>query len=506
MQGKKDYQEKLFIRFQLSDYVPVDNFYRQLKGILDLTFLYGETSQYYGAEGQKSIDPVVFFKLMLVGYLENLTSDRRIISSARMRMDILYFLGYGPDEELPCHSTLCRTRRLFGEDLFNKIFKLVLKQCIDKGMLSGKRQAIDSALIKANASMSSLVEKEVLEDAAAYASELEANTDQESIRSIVPEPVTSKEKVSKSQIVKSNKTHYSPADEDARISLKPGKPCRLNYLAQTCVDTSSLVITSMQAFHADKKDTNCFNEIFQSSVANLKDNGLHIEEILADGGYSSLEVLQTLKDYNITGYISNRIKVSPANTGFVFDRENDRYICPNGAFLTYRRTKVHSENSKTRLYQSSVKDCKNCPFNKSCANSRNYRVIEGMGDRELVIQMEERMRTRRGKIMKSIRSSSVEPVLGTLINYTGLRQINTKGIKQANKCMLMAATAYNLKKLLKFNQIQKIKSINISAIGPVHKNNMPKKFVNGYFLNQINRFFRQILEKLQPICFGLQFS
>jgi len=94
MQGKKDYQEKLFIQFQLSNYVPQDNFYRQLKSILDLSFLYDSTSKYNGKEGQKSIDPVVFMKLMLIGYLENLNSDRRIVATSRMRIDILYFLGY----------------------------------------------------------------------------------------------------------------------------------------------------------------------------------------------------------------------------------------------------------------------------------------------------------------------------------------------------------------------------------------------------------------------------
>jgi hypothetical protein len=66
MQGKKSHQEKLFIQFQLSDYVPADNFYRQLKKILDLQFLYQSTAGYYGKEGQKSIDPVVFMKLMLI--------------------------------------------------------------------------------------------------------------------------------------------------------------------------------------------------------------------------------------------------------------------------------------------------------------------------------------------------------------------------------------------------------------------------------------------------------
>lgn len=165
MQGKKEFQEKLFIRFQLSDYVPQDNFYRQLKSIIDFSFLYNSTSHYYGKEGQKSIDPVVFMKLMLVGYLENLNSDRRIIASSRMRMDILYFIGYDLDEELPWHSTLSRTRQLYGQEQFLSLFKAVLKQCIDKGLVAGKRQAIDSVFVKANAAMAQMIEREVLNDA-----------------------------------------------------------------------------------------------------------------------------------------------------------------------------------------------------------------------------------------------------------------------------------------------------------------------------------------------------
>ena len=120
MQGKKEYSEKLFLNFQLSDKVPEDNFYRRLKSILDLNWLYKATSKYYGTEGQESIDPVVFFKLILIGYLENLSSDRRIINTATMRLDLLFFIGYDIDEVLPWHSTLSRTRQLYGDEVFKK--------------------------------------------------------------------------------------------------------------------------------------------------------------------------------------------------------------------------------------------------------------------------------------------------------------------------------------------------------------------------------------------------
>ena len=159
----------------MSERVPKDNFYRLLKDQLDLKFIDQTTAKYYGKEGQQSIDPEVFFKLILVGYLENLNSDRKIIAHAKMRLDILYFIGYDIDEELPWHSTLSRTRQLYGEEVFLSLFKAVLKLCIDKGMVSGRRQAVDSAYIKANASLSSLVEKEVMDDARIFSDELTRN-------------------------------------------------------------------------------------------------------------------------------------------------------------------------------------------------------------------------------------------------------------------------------------------------------------------------------------------
>src|SRR5215210_7678089 len=175
MQGKKQYIEKLFVSFQLSDRVPEDNFYRKLKQVLDFQWLYKKTAKYYGCEGQESIDPVVFFKLILIGYLENLASDRRIINTVSMRLDMLFFIGYDIDEPLPWHSTLSRTRQLYGEAVFKELFKQVLKQSIDKGMVAGRRQAIDSVAVKANASMSKLAEKEVLDDADDYTDELNDN-------------------------------------------------------------------------------------------------------------------------------------------------------------------------------------------------------------------------------------------------------------------------------------------------------------------------------------------
>jgi len=263
MQGKKQFQDKRLASFRLSERVPGDNFYRRLKEVLDLGWLYEATKKYYGTEGHKSIDPVVFFKLILIGYLENLLSDRRIIQTVSLRLDLLYFIGYELSEPLPWHSTLSRTRQLMGEEVFKELFTRVLHQCVQKGMVGGKRQAMDSVHVKANASMDSLKEKQIIDDGAAYAAALKED-DEDNDDPADPSVTAAKHKSvqhhhhwkgktykgwpgSRDQRSKfiSNHTHYSTTDPDARVAVKPGKPRQLNYLGQLSVDTTGHVITSI---------------------------------------------------------------------------------------------------------------------------------------------------------------------------------------------------------------------------------------------------------------------
>jgi transposase len=98
---------------------------------------------------------VVFFKLMLVSRLEKLVSDRRLIERCNLRLEILYFLGYEVDEDLPWHSTISRTRQLYPA----AVFKHVFAQCVAAGLVTGHTQAVDSAFVKAIASLESLCEK-----------------------------------------------------------------------------------------------------------------------------------------------------------------------------------------------------------------------------------------------------------------------------------------------------------------------------------------------------------
>ncbi len=520
MQGKKQYEEKLFTNFQLSERVPKENFYRRLKETLDLHFLYQETKSYYGTEGQQSIDPVVFMKLILVGYFENLNSDRKIIAHASMRMDILFFIGYDIDDELPWHSTLSRTRGLFGEDIFKMLFKKVLSMCVSKGMVSGKRQAIDSAYIKANASLDSLVEKlvlseveaEILQDGEDFANELKTNDDSnKKVTSQKKEQVESHHKWKEKEYKNkpghnekkkdgdldefgnmyrpkflSNHTHTSKTDSDARISVKPGKPRQMNYSAQTSVDTRAHVITNIMADFSDKRDSQSLPQAIEQTRENLEENDLHLEEILADTGYSSGKALRYLKENKITGYIPNHGQYKNSREGFIYNEEKNQYECQRGnkAILPFKKIATSHDGSTMKIFRSSSKDCRSCPLRSECIGKSDFKALTESTDKPLYDEMHERLKTPKAKRLKIQRSSTVEPVLGTLINFRGMKRIWTRGIKNANKFMIGAAIAYNLKKWMNYKE-KKVKVVAMEM----------RQEENPGMMNNFLRFMNRVFSK-----------
>lgn len=486
MQGKKIYQEKLFNDFRLSERVPEHNFYRRLQSALDLNYLYALTKDFYGDSGQKSIDPVVFFKLCLVGYLENITSDRKLVEHCGMRLDILFFLGYGIDEELPWHSTISRTRQLFPEDVFEAVFTKVFTLCVDAGMVSGHTQTVDSAPVKANASMDSLELKVPEEELEAHLRKVrhistmdkekpfrkskgdKSDKDQRSITANEKELnaiVSRTKRWSKDQDQRpgagnkgskytSNKTHYSPTDPDARISVKPGKARKLNYLSQLCVDTAHHVISDIKAYHADGKDNQQLPDIVQRLKRRLWKEGLVWENCVADTGYSSGENYAFLERQGIKSFIPPHGTFKGGPDGFTYIEEGDQYRCPQGKIIPFTKEFLDSRTqTRKKEYRARKHVCIDCPIRSSClgrsAQEKKFSVTYYRAEYQRNIA---RVNSPLGRYMKGKRQSTVEPVFGTLTQFMGLGKVNTLGLAQANKCMHLSAMAYNLKKYLKFIQ------------------------------------------------------
>lgn len=491
MQGKKVYQEKLFNSFSLSSRVPGDNFYRRLKEAVNFDFLYNLTKGFYGSSGQKSIDPVVFFKLCLVGYLENLISDRKLISHCSMRLDIMYFVGYDIDDEFPWHSTISRTRQLFPEAIFECVFTKILDLCIEKGMVSGHTQTIDSAPVKANASMDTLELKVPEEDLESYlhkirqisAMDKKADSIRRSKKNKASKSVqTLSASSSELQAIKSrnkkwkkdqdqrpgasnkgskytsNKTHYSPTDPDARISVKPGKARKLNYMSQLSVDSGHHVITDIKAYHADGKDSQYLQDICNRLENRLHTQGLLWHNCVADTGYSSGENYAFLEQKGLLSYIPPHGTYKGGPEDFKYNKEQDHYVCSQGKIIPFKKVFYEGvNNNKKKEYRASKAICVGCPLRKTCLKKSQEKRITITYYVEEYERNNTRVRSSKGRYMKKKRQSTVEPVFGTLTQFMGLRKINTIGIQQANKVMHLSAMAYNLKKYLKFVQ-KRVKS------------------------------------------------
>ena len=483
MQGKKYIEPKLLYTITLEQLVPADNFYRRLNKAIDLQWLYKNTKQYYGSEGQESIDPVVFFKICLVGYINNINSDRRLVEFCSDSLGIRLFLGYDIDEPLPWHSTISRTRQLYGEEVFKQLFEQVFEKCMASGMIAGHTQALDGAFLKANASKDSLEIKQVNQSVDEYLLEnIKANTtprrpakhnradeeqqhmdgdDQEQTRQL-KELDTRYQRQSKEYEEMpgsegrgkflSNKTHYSPTDPDARIAVKPGKPRELYYNGQIAVDTAHHVITHAESFTADGKDCRDLITIAGQLQTRLHHQGIKIEKILADGAYSSGENYQWLEQNNITPYIPLLGGALSGSEGFVYDEQNDWYTCRNNKILKGSgRVVDDGRGHPVKKYFSLQSDCKNCPIRNTCITdkAKTKKIQHSIYKAELE-RAKARQQTVKAKVMKRKRSSTVEPVWGTLINFTGMKRLNARGLKAANKMLLLAATVYNLKKWLRF--------------------------------------------------------
>ncbi len=478
MQGRKQITPQLFYQVSLEQLVPQDDFYRRINKSLNLHFLYKATEKYYGKEGQESIDPVVFFKILLVGYLNNISSDRALLRFCSDSLRIRLFLGYDLNEELPWHSTISRTRQLYGEEIFLNMFRQVLKLCVDKGMVRGKRQCVDSAFIKANASMDSLVEKEVIEDASAFMDELNENSEfkvtserkklverhhswQEEAYKAMPGNTKSVRIDEDGDEIRpkflSNHTHYSPTDPEAKISVKPGKARQMNYAGQLAVDDAHHVITGAVASTAGSKDSMILPEIVDQMIENLSDNDMQFDELVADAGYSSGMALQYLENKGIDAWIPNFGQYKPQREGFVYNEKLNQYECikegGNKAILKYKSTKSDSKGYTKRIYRSSETECSACPLRRACCGKvTRFKKIDDSIYKPLYDKMHHKLTQNKAYHRRLVkrRSATVEPVLGTLINHHSMRRVNTRGMAGANKHVLMAALSYNLKKYLKF--------------------------------------------------------
>lgn len=151
MIGKKVPTSKLFYQFSLEERVPADHLLRRVAAAVDFSFVRRLTKRFYSHTGQPSVDPVVIFKMALLGYLYGITSERRLVQEIQLNLAYLWFIGYDLDEPVPDHSVLSKARARFGPTVYLGFFKEIVRQCEQAGLVRGNKLYVDSTLVEADA-------------------------------------------------------------------------------------------------------------------------------------------------------------------------------------------------------------------------------------------------------------------------------------------------------------------------------------------------------------------
>ena len=163
MMGLKERAFAPLVAVSLEELVPQDHFYRHLQKVLDLSFVYDLVRERYSIAGRPSIDPMVFFKLQLVMFFEDIRSERELLRQVADRLSVRWYVGYDLDDPLPDHSSLSKIRTRYGIEVFRRFFEAIVEQCQKAKLVWGKELYFDSTQVNANADLDSLTPRFAVE-------------------------------------------------------------------------------------------------------------------------------------------------------------------------------------------------------------------------------------------------------------------------------------------------------------------------------------------------------
>jgi transposase len=448
-QGRKAKPEPvLFVEAtDLYRHLPKSHFYERLDQLLDLEFVYELTRPLYAERlGRPSLDPVVFFKCMLVGFFENVVYDTELEYRLADSLTLRRFLGYSLQERTPDESTLRKTRQSMPEEVFHQVFARVLDQCQAAGLLKGRVVGTDSTLVDANASMDSLRHKTLGCTYEEYVLALKRQDEPKATREEAK--AADRQRTGKA----SNEAWMSPTDPEARIMPHADGHTHLSYRVDTTVDLQTGVIVTAGAELANVSDQADFLLRVDEAAAVLSERGLWLTAVVADKGHHSGENLAGLSERGLVGLVSSPTTVRGEEgfrrEDFVYDPERDLLICPVGVLLRRRRL-PEGWKRVARQYQARGKECRGCVHFGVCTTSTSGRAVSVPVHEELIAANRQRVRDPDLRPLVAIRRQRGEGPFGYFKQFGGLRRFAGRGLNYAAKKTLIAVVGWNLLCLLR---------------------------------------------------------
>ena len=454
MMGRREGgQGQFFYSFDLDKVVPPDHLVRQVESVLDLSWVHKELAPYYSHTGRPSIDPVLMIRMLIVGYVFAIRSERRLCSEVQVNLAYRWFCQLGIEDRIPDHSVFCRARheRFRESDALRRVFEGVVAKCIAAGLVGGEAFSIDASLIKADVDKKKRVPgdqpiawpkaEEASRAVREYLAALDAaRSDEESGGSGGDRSIGggSRRKPPK---------EVSLTDPQAAWVARKGTDPFFAYDANYLIDNKAGIIVDAEGTRANRIEEIAVTQTMIERVRRRFD--LRPQRLAGDTVYGAVRLLKWLVDRGITPHIpvwdkSARSDGTFSRADFVFDPERNIYVCPGGAKLT---STGNIDQGHIVYYRASKNDCSTCSLKPKCTTAIVRKITRDLNEE---VRDQVRALANTDAFHQSRRErKKVEMRFAHMKRILKLDRLRLRGLSGVKDEVLLTATAQNLRRLAK---------------------------------------------------------
>ena len=454
MMGRREVgQGQFFYSFDLDKVVPPDHLVRQIDAVLDLSWVHKELSSLYSHTGRPSIDPVLMIRMLIVGYVFAIRSERRICAEVQVNLAYRWFCKLGIEDKIPDHSVFSRARneRFRESDALRRVFEGVVAACIGAGLVGGEAFSVDASLIKADVDKkkwapgdrpivwpkpeaASRAVREYLAALDGARSEEEDSADHHSGSS----SGGSRRKPPK---------EVSLTDPQATWVARPAMDPFFAYDANYLIDNKAGIILDAEATRANHIEEVDIAQTMLERVARCF--CLRPQRLAGDTTYGVARMLKWLLDRAITPHIpvwdkSARADGKFSRTDFDFDRERNVYVCPAGKLLTHGGA---VDQGRILPYRASRRDCMACELKPRCTTAVARKVSRDI-DEDVREEVRALANTEAYQQSRHERKK-IEVRFAHMKRIFRLDRLRLRALSGAKDEVLLTATAQNLRRLAK---------------------------------------------------------
>ena len=436
-------QAQLFYSFRLDEVVPDDHLVRAIAAVLDLSWVYAELASYYPENGRPSIDPVLMIRMLIVGYVFAIRSERALCREIQVNLAYRWFCGLSIEDKVPDHSAFSRARNeRFGDSaIFRSVFERVVGACIGAGLVGGEGFAVDASLIAADANKRRSIP----------GSEWNKELDVQQVSRATKEYLATLDDAAFGAASDVTPKFVSPSDPAAQWTGAMRGAAFFAYADNYLIDVKFGVIMDVEASRAIRQAEVRASKTMIERTEQRFD--IKPEWLAADTAYGSGANLDWLvKDKKIAPHVpvidkSNRDDGTFSREDFTFDKKRNVYICPAGKILTTTGRLVN-DGETTLLYFASVLDCRSCLLRARCCPKMPARRIprsiyeEARDVARALAKTKAFERSRRDR-------KRVEMLFAHLKRILRLGRLRLRGPRGAQFEFTLAAIAQNLRRLAK---------------------------------------------------------